>query len=190
MSTQIVDENDSAIVRLANQIISDAYKAGVSDIHVEPYGEKRECVVRFRVDGSCHEYNKIPAAYRRALVSRYKIMARLDIAERRKPQDGKIKYMVGTKEIELRVATIPTAGFNEDVVMRILAASEPIPIDKLNMSERNLREMKAMAQKPHGLVLVVGLVAGLLLQRDGEGVGGVVIEGRQLAAELEKPAFG
>jgi type II secretory ATPase GspE/PulE/Tfp pilus assembly ATPase PilB-like protein len=156
VSTQIVDENDSAIVRLANQIISDAYKAGVSDIHVEPYGEKRECVVRFRVDGSCHEYNKIPAAYRRALVSRYKIMARLDIAERRKPQDGKIKYMVGTKEIELRVATIPTAGFNEDVVMRILAASEPIPIDKLNMSERNLHEIKKIAEKPYGIIMCVG----------------------------------
>ena len=156
VNAQIVDENDSAIVRLANQIISDAYKAGVSDIHVEPYGEKRECVVRFRVDGSCHEYNKIPAAYRRALVSRYKIMARLDIAERRKPQDGKIKYMVGTKEIELRVATIPTAGFNEDVVMRILAASEPIPIDKLNMSERNLREIKKVAEKPYGIIMCVG----------------------------------
>jgi type II secretory ATPase GspE/PulE/Tfp pilus assembly ATPase PilB-like protein len=156
VNAQIVDENDSAIVRLANQIISDAYKAGVSDIHVEPYGEKRETVVRFRVDGSCHEYNKIPAAYRRALVSRYKIMARLDIAERRKPQDGKIKYMVGTKEIELRVATIPTSGFNEDVVMRILAASEPIPIDKLNMSERNLREIKKVAEKPYGIIMCVG----------------------------------
>jgi type II secretory ATPase GspE/PulE/Tfp pilus assembly ATPase PilB-like protein len=156
MNAQIVDENDSAIVRMANQIISDAYKAGVSDIHVEPYGEKQECVVRFRVDGTCHEYNKIPAAYRRALVSRYKIMARLDIAERRKPQDGKIKYMLGNKEIELRVATIPTAGFNEDVVMRILAASEVIPIDKLNMSERNLRELKKIAEKPYGIIMCVG----------------------------------
>jgi len=151
-----VDENDSAIVRLANQIIFDAYKAGVSDIHVEPYGEKREAVVRFRVDGSCFEYNKIPSAYRRALVSRYKIMARLDIAERRKPQDGKIKFLVGNREIELRVATIPTAGFNEDVVMRILAASEPLPLDKLNMSDRNLREIKTIASKPYGIILCVG----------------------------------
>ncbi len=151
-----VDENDSAIVRLANQVISDAYKAGVSDIHIEPYGEKRETVIRFRVDGSCFEYNKIPAAYRRALVSRYKIMSRLDIAERRKPQDGKIKFMAGSKEIELRVATIPTSGYNEDVVMRILAASEPLPIEKLNMSERNLREMKGIAAKPYGIILCVG----------------------------------
>jgi len=151
-----VDENDSAIVRLANQIIVDAFKAGVSDIHVEPYGDKRETVIRFRVDGSCFEYNKVPAAYRRALVSRYKIMARLDIAERRKPQDGKIKFLVGQREIELRVATVPTSGYNEDVVMRILAASEPLPLDKLNLSERNLRELKAVAAKPYGIILCVG----------------------------------
>jgi type II secretory ATPase GspE/PulE/Tfp pilus assembly ATPase PilB-like protein len=151
-----MDENDSAIVRLANQIIMDAYKTGVSDIHIEPYGEKRETVIRFRLDGSCFEYNKVPATYRRALVSRYKIMSRLDIAERRKPQDGKIKFLTGNKEIELRVATIPTAGYNEDVVMRIPSASEPLPIDKLNMSERNLRELKAIAAKPYGIILCVG----------------------------------
>ena len=122
-----VDENDSAIVRLANQIIADAYRMGSSDIHVEPYGEKRETLVRFRVDGSCFEYMKIPPSYRRAIVSRLKIMASLDIAERRKPQDGKIKFKVGEREIELRVATVPTSGVaNEDVVMRILANSEAL----------------------------------------------------------------
>ena len=155
-SAGVVDENDSAIVRLANQIISDAYKMGVSDIHVEPYGEKRETMIRFRVDGTCFEYQKIPPTYRRALVSRYKIMSRLDIAERRKPQDGKIKFMAGNKEIELRVATVPTAGFNEDIVMRILAASEPLPLEKLNMSERNHREVKNIAAKPYGIILCVG----------------------------------
>ncbi len=152
-----VDENDSAIVRLANQIIADAYKMDVSDIHIEPYGEKRETVVRFRVDGSCQEYMKIPASYRRAIVSRLKIMASLDIAERRKPQDGKIKFKMGEgKEIELRVATIPTAGYNEDVVMRILASSEPLPLDKMGFSERNLRELQAIAEKPYGIILCVG----------------------------------
>jgi type II secretory ATPase GspE/PulE/Tfp pilus assembly ATPase PilB-like protein len=156
VSASAVDENDSAIVRLANQIITDAYKMGASDIHIEPYGEKRETMVRFRVDGSCFEYQKIPPAYRRALVSRYKIMSRLDIAERRKPQDGKIKFLVGNREIELRVATVPTAGFNEDVVMRILAASEPLPLEKLNMSGRNLREIKNLASKPYGIILCVG----------------------------------
>ncbi|MBI2116016.1 MAG: GspE/PulE family protein [candidate division NC10 bacterium] len=156
VSTAAMDENDSAIVRLANQIITDAYKQGASDIHVEPYGEKRETMIRFRVDGSCFEYQKIPPTYRRALVSRYKIMSRLDIAERRKPQDGKIKFLVGNKEIELRVATVPTAGFNEDIVMRILAASEPLPLEKLNMSERNHREIKNIAAKPYGIILCVG----------------------------------
>jgi type II secretory ATPase GspE/PulE/Tfp pilus assembly ATPase PilB-like protein len=151
-----VDENDSAIVRLANQIIIDAYKARASDIHIEPYGLNKDTVIRYRVDGSCMEYQKVPPAYRRAVVARLKIMSQLDIAERRKPQDGKIKFRLPDKEIELRVATVPTAGGNEDVVMRILPAGEPIPIDKLGMTERNLRELKAIAQKPYGLVLCVG----------------------------------
>lgn len=152
-----LDENDNAIVRLANQIIADAYRQGASDIHVEPYGEKRETIVRFRVDGDCFEYMKIPPSYRRAIVSRLKIMASLDIAERRKPQDGKIKFkMSESKEIELRVATIPTAGFNEDVVMRLLAASEPLPLDKMEFSARNLAAIKEIAARPYGIILCVG----------------------------------
>lgn len=152
-----LDENDNAIVRLANQIIADAYRQGASDIHVEPYGEKRETLVRFRVDGDCFEYMKIPQSYRRAIVSRLKIMASLDIAERRKPQDGKIKFKLSeNKEIELRVATIPTAGFNEDVVMRLLAASEPLPLDKMGFSDRNLTAIKEIAAKPYGIILCVG----------------------------------
>jgi len=143
-----VSENDSTVVKLCNKIIMDAYRMGTSDIHIEPYGEKKETVVRFRIDGSCQEYMKIPPAFRRAIVSRFKIMASLDIAERRKPQDGKIKFKMADKEIELRVATIPTAGYNEDVVMRILAASEPIPLDKMGFSERNLRELKRIAEMP------------------------------------------
>ena len=152
-----LDENDSAIVRLGNQIIADAYRQNTSDIHIEPYGEKRDTVVRFRVDGECYEYMKIPPSYRRAIVSRLKIMASLDIAERRKPQDGKIKFKLSnTKEIELRVATIPTTGHNEDVVMRILAASEPLPLDKMGFSDRNLKLLKEISEKPYGIILCVG----------------------------------
>ncbi len=152
-----LDENDSAIVRLANQIIADAYRQNASDIHIEPYGEKRETLVRFRVDGECFEYMKIPQSYRRAIVSRLKIMASLDIAERRKPQDGKIKFkLTESKEIELRVATLPTAGYNEDVVMRILAASEPLPLDKMGFSERNLKVLKEISERPYGIILCVG----------------------------------
>jgi type II secretory ATPase GspE/PulE/Tfp pilus assembly ATPase PilB-like protein len=152
-----VDENDNAVIRLANQVIVDACKARASDIHIEPYGPQKDTMIRLRIDGSCSEYQRVPGAFRRALVARIKIMAMLDIAERRKPQDGKIKFrMPDGRDIELRVATVPTQGGNEDVVMRILAASEPIPIDKLGMTERNLKETKFAAEKPYGLILCVG----------------------------------
>src|SRR5882672_6374965 len=150
-------ENDSTIVRLANQIIVDAYKRGASDIHVEPCAARADTVIRIRIDGSCLEYQRIPASYRRALVSRLKIMARLDIAERRKPQDGKIKFRLPQgREIELRVATIPTAQGDEDVVMRLLAASEPLPLEALQMTARNMREVRRLIDQPYGLFLVVG----------------------------------
>jgi type II secretory ATPase GspE/PulE/Tfp pilus assembly ATPase PilB-like protein len=152
-----VDENDSAVIRLANQIIVDAFKARASDIHIEPYGLQKDTMIRLRIDGSCAEYQRVPGAFRRALVARIKIMATLDIAERRKPQDGKIKFKLPDgRDIELRVATLPTQGGNEDVVMRILTASEPIPVDKLGMLDRNLREIKTAAEKPYGLILCVG----------------------------------
>src|SRR5499426_1161764 len=151
-----LDENDSAVIRLANQIIVDAYKARASDIHIEPYGAERDTVIRYRIDGGCSEYQKIPGVYRRAIVARIKIMAQLDIAERRKPQDGKIKFKLADREIELRVATIPTANQNEDVVMRVLSSSELVPVDKLDLTPRNLRELKKVAEKPYGLVLCVG----------------------------------
>jgi type II secretory ATPase GspE/PulE/Tfp pilus assembly ATPase PilB-like protein len=153
----LIDENDSAIVRLANQIIIDAYEREASDIHIEPYSDRSETRIRFRVDGNCYEYQKIPAAYRRALASRFKIMARLDIAERRRPQDGKIRFRMPHGDIEIRVATVPTSGgADEDVVMRILTASEPMPLDKLKMSERNLTQFKGILEKPYGIILCVG----------------------------------
>src|SRR5438445_4887673 len=131
-----VDENDSAVIRLANQVIVDAYKARASDIHIEPYGGQKDTVIRYRVDGTCSEYQKVAGAFRRAIVTRIKIMAQLDIAERGKPQDGKTRFeLPASSQIELRVATVPTANQNEDVVMRILTASEPIPMDKLGMTE-------------------------------------------------------
>ena len=152
-----ITENDSAIVRLANQIITDAYRRGASDIHIEPYADRKETAVRFRVDGTCFTYMKIPAAYRRAVVSRLKIMASLDIAERRKPQDGKIRFKLGTgQEIELRVATLPTSGFNEDVVIRLLTAHGPRRLEELEFSDGTRRLVGQLAQKPHGIVLCAG----------------------------------
>ena len=141
-------EDDSVIVRLGNQIILDAHAQGASDIHIEPYATQRDTVVRLRVDGHCREYQRIPPSYRRALVSRLKIMARLDIAERRKPQDGKIKFRLPTgRDIELRVATVPVASGDEDVVLRILTASEPLPLSALNMTPRNLERFEAAIRK-------------------------------------------
>jgi type II secretory ATPase GspE/PulE/Tfp pilus assembly ATPase PilB-like protein len=151
-----IDETDSGIVKLANQIIIDAYNKGASDIHVEPYGKTAPTVVRLRVDGDCQKYIDIPPAHRNAIVQRLKIMAKLDISEKRKPQDGKIRFKGPMGTIELRVATIPTSGGNEDVVMRILAASKPLPLEKMGFSERNITEFKAILQKPYGICLVVG----------------------------------
>ena len=152
-----VDEHDSAIVRLASQIIAEADRLGASDVHIEPYCDQKETAIRFRVDGSCFTYMRIPATYRRAIVSRFKIMASLDIAERRKPQDGKILYRLSKeREIELRVATLPTAGANEDVVMRLLTAKDPMPLGAMDFSANILQTMKAIAEKPHGIILCVG----------------------------------
>lgn len=150
------DEKDSAIVRLANEIIREAYLKGASDIHIEPNGPHNPTIIRFRIDGVCRKVQDIPAPYRNALVSRIKIMAKLDISEKRKPQDGKIRFKGPKGTIELRVATVPTQGANEDVVMRILASSKPIPIEKMHFSERNLEEFKKMVIKPYGLILCVG----------------------------------
>ncbi len=152
-----ISENDNTIIRLVNQIIMEAYRARASDIHVEPCGPNRETSIRFRIDGTCVEYQKIPASLRNPLVARLKIMASLDIAERRKPQDGKIKVRrQDGGELELRVATVPTVGANEDVVLRLLGSAGPLPLDRLALSERNLRELKAIAEKPYGLILCVG----------------------------------
>jgi type II secretory ATPase GspE/PulE/Tfp pilus assembly ATPase PilB-like protein len=151
-----ISERDSSIVRLVNKIILDAYDKGISDIHIEPGVRDEEMLVRYRMEGECEVAQKIPNVYKRAFVSRIKIMAKLDIAERRIPQDGKIMMKYGNKQIELRVATCPTVGGNEDVVMRILAASKPLPIDALNLSERDEKLMKANITKPYGLILVVG----------------------------------
>jgi len=151
-----LDEEDNAIVRLANQIIRDAYNKGASDIHVEPYGSQNPCVIRLRIDGDCVPFMEIPGSYRNAIVSRFKIMAKLDIAEKRIPQDGKIRYKGAMGQIELRVATIPTTNNNEDIVMRILAASKPLPMENLGMSVRNLAETKRLFQTPYGIFLCVG----------------------------------
>ena len=152
----ISDEETSAVSKLVNRIILTAYRAGASDIHIEPNGPRRPMLVRFRVDGVCQIYKEVPAAYRSQLTARIKIMANLDITERRKPQDGKIKLRMGKRNLELRVATLPTVSKDEDVVLRILAASEPIPFDKLGLNEWNHAQLGRVIGRPYGLILAVG----------------------------------
>ncbi|MBI1942461.1 MAG: GspE/PulE family protein [Betaproteobacteria bacterium] len=148
---------DNELVKLVNKIIIDAYNQGVSDIHIEPYPGKAKTEIRFRRDGNLQPYIEVPASYRNALAARLKIMCDLDISEKRKPQDGKIKFKkFGPLDIELRVATIPTAGGVEDVVMRILAAGEPIPLEKMGFTAHNLDELQKAVGKPYGLFFVCG----------------------------------
>ncbi|HZF22324.1 MAG TPA: ATPase, T2SS/T4P/T4SS family, partial [Burkholderiales bacterium] len=148
---------DNELVKLVNKIIVDAYHQGASDIHIEPYPGKGKTEVRFRKDGTLQPYISVPASYRNAIAARLKIMCDLDISEKRKPQDGKIKFKkFGPLDIELRVATIPSAGGVEDIVMRILSAGEPIPLDKLVLSEHNLGTLKNVVSKPYGLFFVCG----------------------------------
>lgn len=150
-------EEDSAVVQLVNKIITDAHNRGASDIHLEPYPGKENTQVRIRVDGDCTVYQTIPYAYRNAVVSRIKIMSDLDIAERRKPQDGKIKFKrYGGLDIELRVATVPTAGRMEDVVMRILSAGEPIPLSNMGFSKNNYDNFISIITQPYGIIFVCG----------------------------------
>jgi type II secretory ATPase GspE/PulE/Tfp pilus assembly ATPase PilB-like protein len=148
---------DNELVKLVNKVIIDAYQQSASDIHIESYPGKGKTEVRFRKDGTLVPYIEVPASYRNAIVARLKIMCDLDISERRKPQDGKIKFKkFGPLDIELRVATIPTAGGVEDVVMRILAAGEPIPLDKLGLTPHNHTTLKSVVEKPYGLFFVCG----------------------------------
>jgi type II secretory ATPase GspE/PulE/Tfp pilus assembly ATPase PilB-like protein len=155
MGAEVTDA-DNTVIRLAHQIITDAYHGRASDIHVEPCNFTKQTIVRLRIDGTCTEYEKIPGPLGKPLVARFKIMAHLDIAERRKPQDGKMRIRLGDREIELRVATIPTVGGNEDVILRLLPQQDIIPLERQGLAERNLRELKALAEKPYGLILCVG----------------------------------
>ncbi len=144
------------IVMLVRKIIEDAYEINASDIHIEPYGLEKDAEVRFRVDGVCKNVLTIPKGHIRPVLARFKVLADLDIAERRKPQDGKIKFRTSEgKDIELRVATLPTADGNEDMVLRVLADSKPLPLEQI-MPENIFTPFKKIVKKPYGIILVVG----------------------------------
>ncbi|HDQ02987.1 MAG TPA: GspE/PulE family protein [Deltaproteobacteria bacterium] len=154
---EFITESDSVIMQLVNKIINDACSRGASDIHIEPNTGRKNVEIRFRIDGDCSLYQTVPFSYRAAIISRIKIMSNLDITVKRLPQDGKIKFRrpMG-EEIELRVASIPTQGGVEDVVMRILAKGETMPIENMALSERNYKELINIIFKPYGMILCVG----------------------------------
>ena len=153
-----IEQSDNSLVRLINTMILEAQRQRVSDIHIECQPNSEKVKVRFRRDGVLRPYIELPHTYRQAMVARIKIMCDLDISERRKPQDGKIsfgRWMQGHK-LELRVATIPTANGLEDVVMRLLASARTLPLDGMGLQADTLAQLKAVVERPYGMVLCVG----------------------------------
>ncbi|WP_374670051.1 GspE/PulE family protein [Ramlibacter sp.] len=145
----------SGMARLVTRMIEDARAQGASDIHIE-LGNP-QTVVRFRIDGDLRNYLLLPVRLRAALVSRIKVMARLDIAERRRPQDGRINMAdFGQARLELRVAVLPTHDGMENVVMRLLATADPIPLTKLGLQKRDEETIARLARYSFGLVLAAG----------------------------------
>lgn len=152
---EVIKEVDAPIVKLVNGVFVNAIKAGASDIHLEPYESSLR--VRYRVDGVMYTVMTLPPKIRAALTSRVKIMSRLDIAERRLPQDGRIKLKLGKKrEIDFRVSTLPTL-FGEKTVLRLLDKSNlQVDLTKLGFEKKQLDDFMLAIEKPYGMVLVTG----------------------------------
>jgi type IV pilus assembly protein PilB len=145
---------DKPLVKLVDSIIAEAIRKGCSDIHIETY--EKNIRVRYRLDGDLHEMSPLPFKYRAAIVSRVKIMADLDISERRLPQDGRIKVKFGDRAVDLRVSVLPTI-FGEKVVLRILdSKSVNIDLTKLGFAEHSLKEFDRVIHLPYGMILVTG----------------------------------
>jgi type II secretory ATPase GspE/PulE/Tfp pilus assembly ATPase PilB-like protein/tetratricopeptide (TPR) repeat protein len=152
-----LDESSSQVVKFVDQVLVTAFRNKASDIHIEPSAITRKTTIRFRTDGVCHEYIQVPNAMAPAIVSRLKILADLDIAERRRPQDGKITFKrKGIQDFELRMSTMPTAGRFEDAVLRILTTAGTLKLDEIGLNERNLSVLKRIVVRPYGLILCVG----------------------------------
>lgn len=151
-----IEIDNRPALELVNKIIEEAYYQGASDIHIEPYGMDQDAEVRYRIDGTCIHRLKIPKTNAKSVIARVKVMADMDISEKRKPQDGKLQFTTTQADnVELRVATVPTAGGNEDIVLRILADSKPLDLDEI-MPHRHLKKLAELITKPHGIFLVVG----------------------------------
>jgi general secretion pathway protein E len=146
--------DDAPIIRMLNALLTQAARDGASDIHIEPY--ERHSSVRFRVDGTLREVVQPNRALHAALISRLKIMAELDIAERRMPQDGRISLRIGTRAVDVRVSTLPSAH-GERAVLRLLDKSEGrLSLEALGMQGEVLSRFTRLVAQPHGMILVTG----------------------------------
>ncbi|MFN7095353.1 MAG: GspE/PulE family protein, partial [Burkholderiales bacterium] len=147
-------ENDAPVIKIINAFLTQAVKEDASDIHLDAY--ERKSIVRFRRDGSLHNVVDLNPGLHAALVSRIKIMAQLDIAEKRLPQDGRIALRLAGREVDLRVSTIPT-GHGERVVMRLLDKNkERLQLEVLGMESETLARIDKIIHRPHGIFLVTG----------------------------------
>ena len=154
--SQLLD-SDSTLVRMVNAMILDAHSARVSDIHVETNPGRKNVTIRFRKDGLLQDYLEVPASFRSAMVSRLKIMAGLDISERRIGQDGRISFgRFGPARLDIRVATVPTQNGLEDVVLRLLYGGDPLPLDKLGLREPVIQQVRGLLSRSYGMILVCG----------------------------------
>lgn len=151
----LLDETSNApVIKLVNHILAQAVKSRASDIHVEPF--KNELVVRFRLDGVLHNILRLPKRLQAPVASRIKIMARLNIAEKRLPQDGRMEVRIGNRQVDLRVSSLPTA-FGERVVMRLLEKNARLlSLEELGMGPDHHAEMRRLTQLSHGIILVTG----------------------------------
>ncbi len=148
------DTSDAPVIKLVNLILSQAAREGASDIHIEPYKDKVK--IRKRVDGILYDMLTPPKHVQAKLVSRVKIMAKMDIAERRLPQDGRIEIRIADKNIDLRVSSLPTA-FGERIVMRLLDKSNVLlSLEQLGMAPKDLATLLKLIKAPHGIILVTG----------------------------------
>ncbi|MBW4046724.1 MAG: Flp pilus assembly complex ATPase component TadA [Proteobacteria bacterium] len=150
-------DSKSVLVQFVNRLIANAIKLRASDIHIETCAAPKPVKIRLRIDGDLSDYLELPGRHSLAIVSRLKIMADLDISEHRKPQDGKIDFArFGGDHVELRMVTVPTAHGLEDVVLRLLSGLKPMPLEGIDLSARNLAGLRAVMQKPYGLILICG----------------------------------
>jgi type II secretory ATPase GspE/PulE/Tfp pilus assembly ATPase PilB-like protein len=149
-------EPDSEVISLVNKILIDATGRGASDIHIEPGGARLPVLIRYRIDGECLVAHKISPAFRNSVISRLKILAALDIAERRKPQSGKFMLKLEKQRVEYRVEVTPTVGRLEDAVLRVLSSSKAMPLETMDFLPSTLKRIQEMSSKPYGIILCVG----------------------------------